>query len=345
MTTDPPALDTTANVASLAETVDQGDSKTELFLLDVRPPHSEHVVEYLRDLSAVTAAAAVYSDFDVIAVVRGAQGVIDAIANEVRSDTPVDEIERFRVDTISDGSSMGSRQTLLRRSCTAFVRCKIRTPDVNMRFAVGVLARLQGVTRVFSNDDDKEAVLEIVAHDKRALDDTVMSTIQGHGGVVRSTRTFLTVDQMRWQREVTAPDARVFVGLAATDLRWAESIADRVERDMGIKCWLYSDIPIGTSSLTISADEATAKALLYIFVITQDYLKSNECQREFGKVEERANAEDICCIVQNVPFNELDLRYAQKWCLDAGDFFAYPRLLDWVTSRLAKSPATHLTQQ
>jgi hypothetical protein len=319
------------------------DLQTELFFIDVSPPQSRHVVAHLRDSANIKMAAAVYSGADVVAIVHGSQSEIDATYQVVKKlEAPISEPERFTVDEVTHGASWGSRQVLLRSTCTAFVRCAIRVEEITFAFGTSVLAKIPGVIRVFPNEERNEVVLEVVARDKRALDETVMSTIQGHWPVVKATRTLIAVDSMQWHRDSPMTDARVFIGTAAPDLGWAMRLKEHLMQDVGLDCWLYSaGIPIGESFWPKSVDAAIKRAPLFVFLVSDH--ESKELQREIGKAEGIATDEhDICCIVlPPKQFDDLDGRLTTKHHLDGSDFFAYSKMLDWIGQRLG--PTTEIT--
>ncbi len=240
------------------------------------------------------------------------------------------------IDKVIHGASWGSQLTLLRSACTAFVRCEIRVPDVSFTFGTKVLAAIPGVTRVFPNKEREEVVLEVVVRDKQALDETVMSTIQGYWPVVKATRTLITVNNMQWHRDSMQADSRVFIGTAAPDLSWAVMLKDHLLRDVGVECWLYSNgIPIGEASWPDSVDEAIKSAPLYIFLISDN--KSDELQREIGQAEGVGRPHDICPLVlPGTSFDDIAPRLKLKQDLDANDFFAYSKMLDWIGERLGR---------
>ncbi len=315
--------------------VDTDESRTEIFFIEVDPPLSRRMVVHLRELPRVETAAAVYSGADVVAVVRGSQDEIDATFKEVEdAELPIKSTERFRADIILDGTSRGSHLALLRSACTAFVRCKIRVSEVAFNYGSKALAAIQGVTRAFPNRDSDEIVLEVVTRDKRSLDKAVMGTIQREWPVVEGTRTLVTVNNMRWHRDSLATNSPVFIGTADTDRSWAAALKEQLMADIGLRCWLYLDgIPLAEESWPGTVDEAIENAPLHIFLIGSN--ESDELKLEIAKAEAIANPRDICILVlPGVAFNDLPTRLKLKQNLDAGDFFAYSKMLDWIGARL-----------
>ena len=96
-------------------------------------------------------AAAVYSGVDVVAEVDGSDAEIeDAYRMLAPENAPnVDGFERFSADSVVEGPSFSSRETLLSGSCVAFVRCRIRADEIPMLQATNILTTLPGVTRLF----------------------------------------------------------------------------------------------------------------------------------------------------------------------------------------------------
>ncbi|HEX7135551.1 MAG TPA: toll/interleukin-1 receptor domain-containing protein [Iamia sp.] len=308
----------------------------EIALITVPPPRSGHVVELLETIPGFTQAAAVYSGVDVVAVLEGTPEQIESAYALVRAkDTPISEIERFTVDEVVPGASSGSQEYVLRTSCTAFVRCAIRTDEVILDYAAPILARISGVRRAFVNKQCDEVMLEVVGRDKSSFDEAVMSSIQSEWSVVRSTRTLIAINGMRWSASSPSDaDPTIFVSVASSDAHIATSLAKRLEGDLGISCWTYLDIPVG-STWTSEVDHSLKAALLHIMVVSEAALASGECQREFGAIRERSLPEDICCLVHpDLDFRDVALRYRQLQCIPMGDFLSYSHVLDWVVRRL-----------
>ncbi len=311
------------------------DSKTELLFFRVPPPQSGHVVRHLKGLPRVAMAAATYSDIDVVAIIDGTHDEINQTYGDIIAvDAPIESLDRFPVDSVVSSEGWNGYHPLLRSFCTAFIRCTLRVPELSMPFSTSVLATLPGVTRLFMNEERQEVVLEAVASNKRAFDDMVMSTIQGQWSVVRSTRTLLAINHLMWYRDLASSNTRAFVSVATSDIPWAMALATQLERDTGIDCWTFHNIPIG-ASWPRTIDEVIGSARVHLFITSREALDSKECQREFGMVEVTADPLDICCLVlPDLDFADLPTRYRQKECLDARGLFAYPKLLDWIQGRL-----------
>jgi hypothetical protein len=175
-------------------------SITEVVFLRVPLPKSGDVVKYLNGIPQVQAAAAVYSDVDVVAVVVGTKGELDAVHDRFGGgEAPIASFACFEVDTVQPGTAVMSRST--QAACAAFVRCTIGTPAVSVAYASSVLSRVAGVVMVFSSAIAEEIILEVVASDKRSLDHTIMAVIQGEAGIVTSTRSYIVINAMQWRRD------------------------------------------------------------------------------------------------------------------------------------------------
>jgi TIR domain len=173
-----------------------------------------------------------------------------------------------------------------------------------------------------------------VADGKRTLDEVVMSHIQGAAAVVKATRTYVVINSMRWEQEEPDGVPIVFISVAKGDAPFALALRARIERDCAVRCWTFHDIPVGAKSWADVIDEVIDEATCHIFVTSKEALGSSECQREFGRADATSTPTDICCLLlpgSNV--SKLPSRYQERQCLRAGDFFAYPELLDWLLGR------------
>ena len=136
----------------------------------------------------------------------------------------------------------------------------------------------------------------MIAPDKQSFDQLIMSSIQSKWAVVKSTRTFLLIDSMSWHRQ-DLDRSPIFISVAEGDLHRALWLGERIETDVGLTCWTYNNIPIGAASWTEVIDETINAAPLTIFLLSHDSLKSEECQREYGRADAISNADDICCVL------------------------------------------------
>jgi hypothetical protein len=291
----------------------------------------------LKSIEGVSGAAAVYSGVDVVAVLEGTSDEIDAVHAEILSrGAPIQNIEPFPVDLVIPGRSLGSHQAALRGSCGAIVRCETRIEEYSVDYSATILAQLPGVTRVYVNRERSEIVLEVLTSGKGPFDDAIMSSIQGQWSVVKSTRTLITIGGMSWWRdELRQPSGLLFVSLANHDLPFGTALSRRLHQDTGLTCWTYSDIPVATGSWPGAVDDVIRNAELHVFLLSAEALESAECQREFGKVEAIVAPEKICCLLlPGCEIAHLPVRYQVRQCLKANDFFAYPRLIEWIEHHL-----------
>jgi TIR domain len=313
--------------------------KTELCFLDVPVPQSGHVVDQLREEPGIAAVAAVYSGVDVVALLEGTDSELKSAYQKLTPEQApnINSYERFSADSVIPGASSESRERSLSGACTAFVRCSIRTEETTISRAAEVLATLPGVVKLFPSAEHQEVVLEVLAPDKKTFDARVMSSVQGQWSVVRSTRTYMVINGMQWHRSPTQEGPEIFISVAESNISMALWLSDRIREDIGLSSWTFKDIPIGTPSWTRSIDEAIDAASFHIFLVSEAALASPECQREFGQAE-ALDIGNICCLLlPGCAFEELPVRYQQRQCLSAADFQAYPKLLDWIHSRL-KNP-------
>jgi hypothetical protein len=200
------------------------------------------------------------------------------------------------------------------------------------------MARRPGVARVFLPEIGDELILELVAPDKTRLDTLIMSEIQSTG-LIASTRTLWGVNTLRWSRWGPATEGGVFVSTAHSELNFARDLADQITRDTGVKVWTMADLPTGHEQYQREINNVINDAPLHIFLIGRAWLASAECQAEFGRVEGLAmDRRDSCCIIipDEVDFADLPPRIRQRQCLRRDDFFAYPKLMMWLSERLQR---------
>lgn len=318
------------------------DHRTELYFLHVPAPQSGHVVEQLAGKPGVAMAAAVYSGVDVIAEVDGSDREIEDVYRMLTPESTlnIDKLERFRADSVIKGPSFTSREMLLSSACAAFVRCRIRADEMPMLQATSILGALPGVTRLFPNEELQEVVLEVMAPNMQAFDQLIMSSVQNKGGVVKSTRTFLLINSMSWRRQDALNGSPIFISVAEKDLPRALWLGKRIETDIGLDCWTFNDIPIGTASWTDAIDEVVDAAPLRVFLLSKASLDSKECQREFGRADGVSDPNDVCCVLlPDCEVSDLPVRYRQRQCVVTADFRSYPLLLDWIHTRLGATRA------
>jgi hypothetical protein len=310
-------------------------ARTEIAFFDVPLPQSGNMVAHLRGVPSVSSAAAVYSGVDVIAILDGDKVELDQTYARLKANgAPIASVDRFVAAEVLPGLSHSSRQLLGRSACLGFVRATIRVPDVTIAYATEVLMSLPGVVRVFPSANENEVALEVVADGKRALDEVVMSHIQGAAAVVKATRTYVVINSMRWAKGEADGEPLAFISVAKGDAPFALALRARIERDCAIRCWTFHDIPVGVKSWSDVIDDVIARAACHIFVTSQEALASAECQREFGRADAISVPADICCLLlPECTVAKIPARYQQRQCLKANEFFAYPQLLDWLLGR------------
>ncbi len=314
----------------------------ELFFLEVPPPRSGDIVEFLKEHEPIRQAAAVYSGMDVVTVAEGDQESLDAIAALLLTagGTPVTKVERFKVDILEDGPQVASRVNWLYGSCHAFVRCSLRE-EAGIAFIVHSLSKLAGVVRAYGSKDGGEVVLEVIGANKAAFDDVIMQGIQTCAGFVRSTRTYVTISSMHWRREQGALDRSptVFICLSSNDIHIGESLARRIADDVGIRAWIYTDVPVASELWRSQTLKELRSADLEILLLSRAFLESKECQREFGNIEALKEPNNVLGILlDGVRVQELDLPFQQRQLIHANDILAFARLSSWITGRLAGTP-------
>ena len=190
---------------------------------------------------------------------------------------------------------------------------------------------------MFVNRESNEVVLYVVAPSKGAFDETVMTTIQGRWSVVKSTRTLISIGGMAWKR-ARRSQGLIFVSVAQQDLSFGRELTRQLQHDTGLECWTFSDIPIASGAWPTAIDDVIKLADLHLFLLSDEALLSQECQREFGRIDATALDEDVCCLLlPECEPNQLPVRYQVRQCLKLADPFGYRRLVEWLEGRLSFS--------
>ena len=313
-----------------------------LLFITVPPPKSGNVVEYLTGFPSIVEAAAVYTAIDVIAYAVGPSKLVNETIDKIPSiGAQIKEIEEYSTTGAIPGPSAhkGIAQGL--GSCFAFVRCLINTEDTNFEYATQMLLKLPEVRYIYPVPERKEIVVQIIAPDKVALDSVIMSNIQESGGMIKNTRTFITINKMHWAA-TGIPRARdeyllksikfpIFMGLSEKDIEFGSALSRQLHKDTSINIWNYGLIKPGVESWSKEVDTIIENATGFLFLITEAFLASSECQREFGRIEGIAKPENICCLVlPPCSFKQLPHRYETRQCVDGKKFFAYSSLVDWI---------------
>jgi hypothetical protein len=310
-----------------------------IMFITVPPPRSGNVVKALRRIPGVVSAAAVYSGIDVVARLSGSDSILQ-LARDAIDDlgAPITEIEEFFVDQIITGPRFHDSTVLLRSSCRAYIRCTIDINENTIGFAANVLQELDCTVAVYLSRDSAELVLEVLAADKGQFDEVVMSRIQGEWAIVKSTRSFLVINNMSWTDWVDSLGPTIFMSVADDDNAFATTLKRQIEADTGLHCWKYDDdILEGEANWPNSVDGAMRSAPLHLYVLSEHFLKSGECQREFGQsLQLVRHPQDICGLLKSgFDPHRLGDRYRIRNLIVGEKFFAYSKLLDWVHRRLA----------
>ena len=86
----------------------------------------------------------------------------------------------------------------------------------------------------------------------------------------------------------------------------------------------------GAESWSKEVDSAISMASGYLLIVTENFINSPECQREFGRIEGLAKPEQICCLVlPPAKLENLPQRYQSRQCVDGKQFFSYSKLVQW----------------
>jgi len=195
--------------------------------------------------------------------------------------------------------------------------------------------KLPGVVRLFPSRTSEEVILEVVAVDKRALDELVMSTIQGHPNAAMFTHTFIVIDHLPWQRDPPFPEPSLLITVADVDLSLGMGLSDILETDTGIRCRTYPRLPFDAQPPEPLADVVT-KARCHVLMVSKEGLDSVSWKHRFKTVTEHAERSDICCLVlPDCTARDVPMACKQLLCFDANSFLAYPSLLDWIRGRLS----------
>ncbi|MEJ2885632.1 toll/interleukin-1 receptor domain-containing protein [Actinomycetospora aeridis] len=330
-----------------AESIEPGAlERQQILLMTVPPPRSGNVVTSLKRVDGVVSASAVYSGIDVVARLRGSEETLASTRRTIDNlGAPIDHIDTFDVHRILTGPRFHDSTVLLRGCCRAYIHCTINVPENTVEFAATVLRELSCTVAVYvSRDEPTSLILEVLATDKGEFDDVVMSKVQGEWAIVKSTRTYLVINNMSWTDWVEALEPAIFMSVSDRDNPFAGDLKRRIEEDTGLRCWKYDDnIPKGAADWPRSVDEAMAAAPLHIYVLSESFLTSGECQREFGQsVQMVRDPQDICALLApGFEMSSLPERYCVRNCILGDRFLAYARLLDWLHERLVATASAY----
>lgn len=307
--------------------------------MTVPPPRSGNVAKALRRVRGVSAAAAVYSGIDVVAQLGGTDKAIRSARRKIdKLGAPITAIEEFDADHVLVGPRFHDSTVLLKNSCRAFVRCTIDTGENTIGYAATALQSLDCTIAVYFNDRSDFLILEVVAADKGKFDEVVMSEIQAEWALVKSTRSYIVINMHAWANWVDSLGPTIFISVSNDDNAFATLLKRQIESDTGLTCWKYDDdILHGEANWPNSVDEAMRRAPLHLYILSDHFLRSSECQREFGQSQRVVkNPEDICGILMpGFDRHSLGARYSSRNWIVGENFLAYSRLLDWILSRLS----------
>jgi hypothetical protein len=311
----------------------------QILLMTVPPPRSGNVVKSLRRISGVVSAAAVYSGIDVVAILSGSPETVEAARKKIDGlGAPIVEIKEFDVDQTFIGPRFHDSTAMLRSSCRAYIHCKIDVNENTLGFAANVLQDLDCTVAVYLSDESDSLILEVLAADKGQFDDVVMSKIQGEWAIVKSTRSYIVINNLSWANWIDKLGPAIFMSVASGDNWFAADLKRQLEADTGLRCWKYDDdILEGEASWPSSVDDAMNSAPLHLYILSENFSHSNECQREYGQSTRLVkHPQDLCgFLMPGVKLENLDERYRIRNCIVGDNFFAYCRLLDWVHKRLS----------
>jgi hypothetical protein len=146
------------------------------------------------------------------------------------------------------------------------------------------------------------------------------------------------INSLAWADWVDALGPTIFMSVSDKDNAFATSLKHQIESDTGLRCWKYDDdINHGEANWPNSVDAAMQSAPLHVYVLSEHFLESSECQREFGQSQRLVrNPEDICGILTpGFDRRSLGARYSSRNWVIGDKFLAYSRLLDWIYNRLS----------
>lgn len=315
----------------------------ELLFITVPPPRSGNIVEFLCELPGIIEAVAVYTEIDVIALVKdNGVPIGETISTIENLGAPIKKIERYPIDSLFEGVSYHKGRTQGHNSFFAFVRCAINTEANNFEFALQRLSKISAVRYACSNKANSEVILQIIAPDKITFDNFIMSKIQSSGGLVKHTRTYISINEMHWS-DIGIPVNRseyagnnqiypVFMSVASQDAGFGTQLAEQIYLDTQVRVWHYGLIKPAAKSWSDEIDNAINNASGFLLIVTDDFINSSECQREFGRIEGIAVPEQICCLVMPPSkFSNLPHRYQTRQCIDGKQFFSYNSVLKWIS--------------
>ncbi|MCW2540006.1 MAG: hypothetical protein JWN95_1731 [Frankiales bacterium] len=311
---------------------------TWLLRITVPPPRSGYVVDLLREVPQVVSAAAVYSEVDVVAVVRGEPNALKGVLKQIHGwHAPIRKVRTWAVDEVSDGPRARTRAHLLKNSYRAYVVCDVSVSRQSADYAAAVLASVPAVRTLYLCRTRNRVVLDVVADDRGHFDDVVMREIQGRSGVVRSTRTLVGISEPAWERKAKQDGSpTIFLGMSVQDLQFGSALSDRLRLDTGLKIWDYRQIPTASGSWPRTVDQAMKAAPLHLYVMSETFLHSPECVGEYTRstAESRRIKDTLCVVEPGLDVRAIGVRIQERQLVLADQFLAYPKVMDWIRKRL-----------
>ena len=316
--------------------------RDQMLFMTVPPTRSGDVVASVRRIPGVVSASAVYSGIDVVAQLSGTDEVVREARRTIDNlGAPIDDVDEFEVGEIFVGPRFHDSTVLLRTSCRAYIRCVVDLSSKNtLSYAAKSLQTLKCAVAVYCSEESPTLILEVLAADKGQFDYDVMAEVQGLQGIVKSTRSYIVINTLSWTDWVNELGPAIFMSLSDQDNGFATALKRQINIDTGLRCWKYDDdIPQGAANWPSSVDGAMRSAPLHLYLLSKNFLRSGECQREFGQsLNLVAHSEDICSLlIPGFDLHELDARYRERNCIVGDKFFAYSHLLKWIHEGLSRT--------
>lgn len=326
---------------------DTPESQTCIVFLSVPAPRSGNIVDYLSEFQSVKEAAAVYTDTDVVAVIDGTQREVSNVVSSLNTlSPPVDSTgtQLVDIDCILQGCGYGRGRFQGTKAVFAFVRL-VLAPHQPFNIAVKTMVdRFKQVRLVYTAKHQAEIIIQVFANDKSEFDRIIMEDIQKTTMFI-STRSYIVINNLHWsdsgiprtrnefmQREKAPP---LFFGYAEEDSPFACEFARNLEDDSGVPIWHYKKMHSGSGDWINDVNLIIDRAPAFILLVSNAFLDSNECQREFGNIEHqtRTDPRRMCVFVAPGTRQEkLDDRYRRRQYIDGRTFWGYRQLLWWLQS-------------
>ena len=195
------------SVRSATEAVIRAEKSTVFALLPVPPRQRRHVLDLLRRFDRVTAAAVVYGESGDLLVQMNASDQRDAydVLDRVFEDAGISGIPLFWRVAQTDAAPATDDQARNRVSSMeggmlAYVL--IKAPPKQVGSILEELRKFPGIVEACALYGESDAIVKIDVPSQTELDELVMDRIHSLPAV-ESTRTFIVVGGLHWQRERT----------------------------------------------------------------------------------------------------------------------------------------------